>query len=104
MSTWQEELPGVLMEKRRFTVLKHLENTKPERSLNPDMLLIGCRAAGLQTTSDQMDQVIAWLEEAELVEVERLGALMVVKLTPGGRETAQGHRQTPGVLPFGLDV
>ncbi|WP_436399314.1 VpaChn25_0724 family phage protein [Roseobacter sp. S98] len=104
MTTWQNELPGVLMEKRRYTVLRHLEETKPERSLNPDMLLIGCRAAGLQTTSDQMDQVIAWLEASGLVEVERLGALMIVKLTGAGRETAQGHRQVPGILPFGLDV
>lgn len=105
MTSWQDELPGVLTEKRRWAVLAHLEASQPERSLNLDILIMGTRANGIPTTGDQMEQTVSWLESSELVTVERLaGNMVIVTITRAGREVVQRHRSFPGILPFGLDL
>lgn len=84
-------------EKRRFAVLKHLDDT-PGYRVNAMILAMGAVAQGVPTTSDQMAAAISWLEEQELVTSERFGELIVAQLTPGGQEVARGARVFPGVM------
>ncbi len=104
MSSWIEELPQVLIEKRRWIVLRHLEASEPTRSLSFQILSQGCRAAGVRTSMDQIEHTVAWLQEAGLVSIERLGPMIAATLTKDGREVAQGHTMVPGILTFDLEI
>ncbi|GIT85422.1 hypothetical protein [Roseobacter sp. OBYS 0001] len=104
MNSWRDNVAQVEIEKRRWAVLRHLEDSKPARSLNADILLMGCRAAGLPTTEDQMKETWAWLEERRFVERTNLGPMEVVTITSAGREVIQGHKVVEGLIPFGLDI
>ena len=88
---------------RRWSVLSHLEASKPTRSLSSDILIMGCRASGVPTTAEQMHDVLQWLQERQFITVESLGPMEVASITKEGREVAQRLRTVKGVLPFGLD-
>lgn len=103
MSGWRAELKTVEIEKRRWAVLAHLEKSKPTRALNADILTMGCRAAGIPTTSDEMDDTLLWLAERQYLSIEALGSMCVASISQNGREIAQQIRTVPGLIPFGLD-
>lgn len=103
MKSWRDELNDVEIEKRRFAILAHLEQSGPTRSLNADILMIGCRAAGVPTNSEEMQDALLWLEERHYIKTESLGGMLVATITSVGREVARGIRKVPGLIPFGLD-
>ncbi|MBW4708640.1 hypothetical protein KX928_12680 [Roseobacter sp. YSTF-M11] len=103
MTNWRLEMKEVETEKRRWSVLSHLEASKPTRSLSSDILIMGCRASGVPTTAEQMHDVLQWLQERQFITVESLGPMEVASITKEGREVAQRLRTVKGVLPFGLD-
>ena len=103
MSSWRDNLKEVEIEKRRWAVLSHLEKSKPTRSLSADILMMGCRASGVPTTTEEMQDALLWLEERIYIKTETLGPMLVATITSVGREVAQGLRTVPGLIPFGLD-
>lgn len=101
--SWHENLRQVEIEKRRWAVLSHLEKSGPPHILNDEILIMGCRAAGVPTTSDELKDAILWLEERGYITTETLGGMLMATITKDGREIAQGLRTVPGLIPFGLD-
>lgn len=103
MADWRSEVKQVEIEKRRWAVVSHLEKSKPTRQLSADILIMGCRASGIPTTAQEMTDTLVWLEQGLYIETETLGAMQTAKITPLGREVAQGIETRPGFTVFGLD-
>jgi len=101
--SWQNNLKQVETEKRRWAVLAHLDQSKPTRQLNSEILTMGCDACGLPTTEQQMADTLAWLEEGGYITTEHLGSMLVAKITRAGRDVAIRKVTKPGFVPFGLD-
>lgn len=104
MSSWRDKLAEVEIEKRRWSIIAHLEKSKPQRVLSAEILIMGCRANGIPTVQDELEAALLWLEEQRYISTETLGAMQTAKLTEAGREVAQGLRVVPGLLPFGADT
>ncbi|MGB3409126.1 MAG: hypothetical protein WBA67_16715 [Jannaschia sp.] len=90
----------IIIEKRRFAVLRHLYDTTG-RELAPSILKAGCRAQGLPTDDDEMATALAWLEAQGLVTVSDLGPVKTARLKPAGIDVVMGHSEVAGILPFG---
>ena len=78
-----------------LTTLAKLPQYKTNHSVIRDAL---AQQYGLVQSSDQVRTQLCWLEEQELVELERLGEKTVVAtLTEKGLEVSQGLTSVDGV-------
>ncbi|MBW3795353.1 ArsR family transcriptional regulator [Aeromonas hydrophila] len=50
-----------------------------------------------RVTRDRVKTLLAWLEEQELVRIERLAQVQVAHLTCRGQDAAEGRALVPGV-------
>lgn len=83
-------------EHRRLSILRHLERSSDYTS-NASILIDVVRGVGITTTEDQMRSALAWLDEAELIEMVDHGHVVIATATSRGAEVALGHVTHPGV-------
>ncbi len=83
---------------QRLAVLQVLEQDAGY-SHNEQILQMALDATGHKVSSDRVRTLLAWLEEQDLVEIDREGVrdLWVVKLTGRGIDVAQGRALCEGV-------
>lgn len=93
-----KRIVGIETEKRRLHILTALEDV-PGYELAALFLKHRCIDHGIPTSSDQMEQALAWLEQAELVTVRAAAGSMVARINARGREVALGLVRIPGILP-----
>ena len=95
-----------LAQDRRLVVLRSLEEAQGSR-LNDSVLQQAIEFIGHVTTHDMVRADVQWLEDHNLVRIEKLavksGELWIVHLTPSGEEVAQGRREHPGVRRRGAE-
>lgn len=98
---WSGPLAQVIIEKRRYAILRHLHDT-PSRELALSVLKQGCRAQGvLPTDDDEVATAVRWLEGQGLVRMRDQGGFVTARLTPGGEDVLTGHAAVAGILAFG---
>ena len=83
-------------EHRRLAILKHLERSSDYTS-NASILIDVVNGVGVSTTEAQMRAALAWLDEAELLEMTDHGHVVIATATARGAEVALGRAQHPGV-------
>jgi hypothetical protein len=86
----------LLAEHRRLTVLRHLERAARQTS-NTSILTDVANGVGVPSTRDQINTALAWLEEQDLVTLNRSGEFVIATATRRGCEVATGHVVIPGV-------
>jgi hypothetical protein len=83
-------------EHRRLAILRHLERSSDYTS-NASILIDVVRGVGIATSEDQMRAALAWLGEAELVEMTDHGHVVIATATSRGADVAMGRVVHPGV-------
>jgi len=83
-------------EHRRFAILRHLEKSS-EFTSNASILIDVVRGVGIATSEAQMRGALAWLDEAELIEMVDHGHVVIATATVRGAEGATGAAVYPGV-------
>lgn len=96
--SWVWPVGPVEQEKRRLETLRYLARA-PGYEAGPYLLMHHCREWGVPTSTDQIEQALTWLEAAALVALREAGGGVIARITPRGREVAEGHVRVPGVLP-----
>lgn len=96
MKDWPVE--RIETEKRRYAILRHLSET-PGYELGDELLMLGCRAQGVPSTLDQVRTAMGWLEEQDLVALNRVGEVVIARLRNDGLEVVNGYRRIAGILP-----
>jgi DNA-binding MarR family transcriptional regulator len=88
----------VFLKSMRLAILRYLEEGA-EYELNTSVLHSALDATGLNASRDKVEGECAWLEEQGLVVVERLEnpRVVVVRLTPRGKDVSRGMARHPGV-------
>lgn len=89
-------LGKVLQEDRRLVILRFLSED-PDYTLNTSVLQSALSAYGHGVSRDRVETDCAWLNEQELVVLEKLGNVTVVTLTARGQDVAEGKATVPGV-------
>lgn len=87
----------IATEKRRYTILRRLQET-PGYEVQRHILMLCLQEQGIPTTADQMDHALEWLCEAEFITLRDAGDARIARLTADGQEVALGHRVVKGVL------
>ncbi|SEQ59551.1 hypothetical protein SAMN05428995_105239 [Loktanella sp. DSM 29012] len=83
-------------EHRRLSILRHLERSSDYTS-NASILIDVVNGVGVSTTEDQMRAALAWLADAELIEMTDHGHVVIATATVRGAEVALGRSVHPGV-------
>lgn len=83
-------------EHRRLAILRHLEKSSDYTS-NASILVDVVRGVGVPTSDDQMRAALAWLSEAELIEMTDHGHVVIATATAHGADVALGRVLHPGV-------
>jgi len=86
----------VFNEDRRLAILRFLSEDRGY-ALNTSVLQAALCAIGHCLSRDEVDTHAAWLSEQGLVDVDPMGPVTVVRLTPRGADVAAGHATQPGV-------
>lgn len=86
----------VLAEHRRGAILRLLMD-QPGFALNDGVIQDGLDRVGMSCSRDLVRSELAWLEEQALVSNERIGTLLVSRLTQRGDDVAAGRSSVPGV-------
>ncbi|WP_321367616.1 hypothetical protein [uncultured Desulfuromusa sp.] len=89
-------ISALLAEDRRLVVLRALSEDAGY-SHNESVLQSILAAFGHTISRDQVRNLISWLAEQDLVNVETVGDYMVAKLTGRGADVAAGRATVPGV-------
>jgi len=79
----------------RLSILRALEALNYQS--NDSMIKDSCEQFGNTMSSDQVRTNLGWLEEQDLVTIERKGSYMIAKLTSRGQDVAQGLSFVEGV-------
>ncbi|MCK5772006.1 ArsR family transcriptional regulator [Algiphilus sp.] len=85
-----------IVEHARLCVLRTLTESAGYQS-NSSILRDQLQAYALKLSRDQLDSVLAWLEEQGLVKLEPMGSVKVVVITSRGHDVAEGTAIVPGV-------
>ncbi len=94
-------LAQVIMEKRRYAILRHLHDTA-SRELALSMLKLGVRAQGvLPTDDDEVATAVDWLAAQGLVRIRDQAGFATARLTAQGEDVLTGQASVMGILPFG---
>lgn len=80
----------------RLAILRFLLEDSDYR-LNTSLLQDGLTSIGLDMTRGQIETECAWLEERDLVAVETVGPVKVVRLLERGADVAAGRVLVDGV-------
>lgn len=89
-----------LTARRRACILSALadaDRAGPGTQVACDLLHKYCLAIGLRPTLHAVEQDLQWLAEAHLVEISRLGDLLLARITQHGREAAAQRVQVAGL-------
>ncbi len=86
----------IVTEDQRLAILEALEGD-PDYSHNEHVLGRLLQAVGHGISRDRLRTHIAWLQEQELVAVEDISGVLVVRLTSRGEDAALGRARVPGV-------
>jgi len=81
---------------RRLVVLRLLAEDADYRT-NSAVLEKGLEVWGHSVSRDRLHTDLVWLAEQELIEVDSVASIMVVKLTHRGLDVAKGRASVPGV-------
>ena len=90
------KLRRIFQEDRRLVFLKLLVDA-PDYAHNEFVLKDALAAMGHTVSSDKVQSEAAWLEEQGLVSTKDVAGLTVYKITPRGKDVAQGLAFVPGV-------
>lgn len=80
----------------RLAILRFLSEDSDYR-LNTSLLQDALTAIGLDMTRAQVETECAWLEERDLVAIEAVGAVKVIRLKERGADVASGQVLVEGV-------
>lgn len=83
-------------ENRRCAFLRFLLE-EPDYAMNTSLMQDALAAVGHGVSRDAVTADAAWLAETGLVNVEDLGGIVVVTMTPRGADVARGFAIVPGV-------
>lgn len=86
----------LITEDRRLVVLRALAEDQGY-SHNESILQSILKMYGHQISRDQVRALISWLEEQDLITVEKVGEMMIAKLNGRGADVANGSATVPGV-------
>ncbi len=90
--TYQE----ICTEDRRLVILRFLAE-EPDYRMNTSLLQDALDTVGHRESRDVIAADAAWLRDMGLVTHERLGPVLVIKLTARGLDAATGRAIVPGV-------
>lgn len=79
----------------RRAVLDFLDDVGGEH--NDDVLTLQLNALAHRVARRDVRQLLQWLGERGLVELEELGPYLVAEITPDGRDVAAGNLRVDGV-------
>ena len=91
-----ESFEKMLTEDIRLVILRLLQED-PSYSHNDSVLCSGLGLIGHDVSHDRIRTEISWLKEQNLVTVQDVGSVWVVKLTERGSDAALGRTTVPGV-------
>lgn len=86
----------LITEDRRLVILRALQQDAGY-SHNESVLQSILAAFGHTVSRDHVRSLVSWLDEQNLVHVEKVGDYMVAKLTGRGADVATGSATVPGV-------
>ena len=86
----------LITQDRRLVVLRALAEDAGY-SHNESILQTILKLYGHQISRDQVRALIGWLAEQDLVSVDKVGDLMIAKLTERGADVADGSAVVAGV-------
>lgn len=98
MRSWP--LAQIVIEKRRYAILRHLHDS-PGRELSAEILKHGCRSQGIPSDDDEIAGALAWLEAQGLVVQDAAAPIRTARLAPAGHDVVRGHATVAGILVFG---
>ncbi|KAF0674378.1 VpaChn25_0724 family phage protein, partial [Profundibacterium mesophilum] len=81
------------------TMSEHRRLAIPSSGYTSNASILGdvVRGVGVASSEDQMRAALAWLKEADLIELSDLGHVVIATATPRGAEVALGEVIHPGV-------
>lgn len=91
------DFPSLVKEDRRLALLRFLEDSGGDYSLNTSLLQTALANIGHAVSRDVVTADAAWLEEQGLTTLEILGPITVVHLTQRGADVAMGRARHPGI-------
>ena len=83
-------------QEQRITILQALAEDTDYR-INDAMLQTFLGALAMDVSLDKLRNQLAWLEEMELVTVEKVSTMHIAKLTQRGLDVAKGRSGCDGV-------
>lgn len=81
----------------RLCMLRLLADA-PASKANASILRSAASELGLESTRDQLNTEIRWLDEQGLVVTHEVGGLLVAELTERGADVAAGRARVDGVI------
>lgn len=98
------DIKEILRASARLAVLRFLHEDGDYRQ-NTSVLQDLLTGIGLDMTRAELETLCAWLAERDLVALERMGHVTVVRLEPRGADVVQGRAVVEGVKrPSPADV
>jgi|GEM_PF-710421 len=90
-------------ENRRLLILQALKEDRDYR-INDRELQAIARITGRSLSLDELHAELNWLEDNDLVELERLDSIVIARLKHRGLEIVDGMAIVPGVARPALDL
>jgi hypothetical protein len=87
-----------LLQHSRLAVLRHLA-AAPAHSANDRLLHDVLQALGLAVSHDQLAGILDWLAEQDVVRLDTIAGVAVVRITRRGLDVAEGRARVPGIKP-----
>ncbi len=89
-------LKQLIAEHQRLVILRMLSDV-PGYDLNESILQDGLSAYGLDISRDGLKTQLAWLEEQDLITIDKVGSTQKAMLKARGQDVATGHAHVPGI-------
>lgn len=86
----------IVLENMRLVVLQALEED-PDYSHNESVIQGVLSTFGHSPSQDKLRTELHWLQEQDLVTLDDIGGVLVIRLTKRGEDVALGRARVPGV-------